>query len=101
MAGRFRGHYAGDYKRRAQAVRDAANADPATRCMSPVCVAGNGTLAQHPRTRTGERPTWDAGHVRDGDPMSPLQPEVSTCNRSAGARLGNRRRGGLHLTHQW
>lgn len=91
MPGRNRSHYSGDYVRRARAVRLAAYADPNCRCWR--CGL---TLDQH---KAGT--TWDAGHVRDGDLLSPLLPEASSCNRSAGAAAGNRRRRGLETSRQW
>ena len=86
-----RSHYSGSYARRAAAVRAAAYADPDTGCWR--CGL---TLAEH-----GPGATWDAGHVRDGDPTSPLMAEASRCNRSAGAIAGNRRRIGLRPTRNW
>jgi len=84
-------HRSGDYQRRAAAVRAAAYADPTTRCWR----CGK-TLDQHkPGT------TWDAGHVIDGSPLSILAAEASSCNRSAGAAMGNRRRKGLTPTRDW
>jgi len=74
-------HRRGDYQRRAAAVRDAAYRDPHTRCWR--CGL---TLAEVPGS------TWDAGHLIDGRADSALAPEHSTCNRSAGATMGNRRR---------
>ena len=91
MPGRKRAHYSGDYARRARAVRAAANADATTRCQR--CGL---TLAEHPAGAT-----WDAGHVNDGQIGGPLGPEVSSCNRSAGAALGNRRRVGIDLAHDF
>ena len=91
MPARNRSHYSGDYQRRARAVRQAAYADPTTRCWR----CGR-TLVEH-----GATARWDAGHVRDGDPLSPLAAEASSCNRSAGAAAGNRRRRGLETTRQW
>lgn len=96
MPGHKRDHYTGDYDRRAKAVTTKAKRNPATRCMSPECKHGNGTLAQHPPGST-----WDAGHINAGQPNGPLQPEVSCCNRAAGARIGNRRRKGLANTRNW
>lgn len=63
--------YRGTFKRRAKQVRDAAYADPRTQCWR--C----GGLA---------RPDdpWQAGHVRDGDPYSPLAAEHRSCNARAG-----------------
>jgi hypothetical protein len=89
--------YRGDYQRRARAVRQAAYLNPHTICQSPTCKGwGTRTLAEH---KAGSK--WDAGHVRDSDPTSPLQPEVSGCNRSAGATLGNKMRIGLTPTRVW
>jgi hypothetical protein len=81
MPARNRSHYRGDYARRAAATRAAAYANPDTRCAR--CGL---TLAAVPGS------TWDAGHLHDGVPESPLRPEHSTCNRTAGARLATPRR---------
>ena len=83
--------YGGDYQRRAAAIRRTAYLNPDTPCGR--CGL---TLAEH---KPGD--TWDAGHTRDGDPTSPLRPEAASCNRSAGATLGNRRRQGLEPTRNW
>lgn len=61
-------------------LREAANADPSTACWR----CGK-TLAQHGPHRNGRPAYWTAGHLRDGDPSSPLAPEASTCNFRAGA----------------
>jgi hypothetical protein len=82
MPGRNRQHYAGDYARRAAAIRAAANADPLTRCWR----CGR-TLAEVRDAKPAA--TWDAGHLIDSDPASPLAAECSPCNRGAGARMGN------------
>lgn len=74
MPGSGKLHYAGTYKARAARVRADAYADPSTRCRR--C----GELAR-------EGDPWQAGHVRDGDPSSPLAPEHRSCNARAG-RLG-------------
>jgi len=87
-------HRTGDYHVRSRLVREAAYADPDTRCWR----CGR-TLDQHPPHKTGKPPHWTAGHVRDGDPTSPLLAEASTCNYAAGARLGNRRR--RHRSLRW
>lgn len=91
-------HYRGSYARRAKAVRDAANANPATRCRR----CGR-TLEQHPPHRNGTPATWDAGHIHDGQIDGPLAPEASTCNRTAGATLGNQRRQArkMRTTRDW
>lgn len=73
-------HRSPAYRRRAKQVRDAANADPLTRCW--VC---NRTKAEHGST-------WEAGHVIDGHPHSELRAECKPCNASKGARRGNQMR---------
>jgi len=78
MPAKHRAHYAGDYQRRAAAVRRHAYADPDTVCWRCGLPLGDGT--------------WDAGHLIDGNSASPLAAEHSACNRSAGAAMGNRRR---------
>lgn len=77
-------HYLGGYDRRARALVAAATANRATKCWR----CGR-TLEQHPPHHTGKPARWTAGHVRDGDPLSPLLPEASTCNYSAGAQRVN------------
>ena len=89
MPARTKGaHHRGDYHVRSRQVRDQANADPTTTCWR----CGR-TLAQHPPHKNGKPARWTAGHLIDGDPTSPLAPEASTCNYSAGATTGNARRG--------
>jgi|LakMenEpi03Aug12_release.lakeMendotaPanAssembly.Ray.scaffolds.fasta_scaffold388768_2 hypothetical protein len=90
MPARSRAHRRGSYQTQAAAVRAAAYADPTTRCRR--CGL---TLADKP----GD--TWDAGHIHDGVPGSPLAAEHSSCNRSAGATAGNLRRQGLRLRHDY
>ena len=79
------------HSRRARPLLKAWRASLATRCWR----CGR-TLAEHPPHRNGRPATWTAGHIRDidcptcgrvhGDPLSPLQPEASVCNYSAGGR---------------
>ncbi len=71
MPARNRAHYRGSYQRRAKAVREAAKADPTTRCWR----CGRLALPDDP---------WQAGHVIDADPSSPLAPEHQSCNARAG-----------------
>lgn len=71
----------GSYPRRAKAVRDAAYASPGTKCWR----CGR-TLAEHPPHRSGRLSFWQAGHVIDGDPRSPLRAEASYCNQVAGGQ---------------
>ena len=80
-------HHRGTYHVASRRVRDQANADPDTRCWR--CGL---TLSEHAPHHDGTRPRWQAGHIIDGDSTSPLSPEASTCNTSAGATTGNRRR---------
>ena len=80
-------HHRGTYHVESRRVRDAANADPTTKCWR--CGL---TLDAHAPHANGSRPRWQAGHVIDSDPTSPLAPEASTCNSSAGAAVGNMRR---------
>jgi hypothetical protein len=80
-------HHAGTHQRRAAALVAAANADPTTRCWR----CGH-TLHEHKPHRNRTPAYWTAGHVRDGEINGELRPEASTCNYSAGATHGNRRR---------
>lgn len=95
VPGHNRAHYSGSYEREARAVREAAYRNPDTRCRR----CGR-TLQQHAPHRNGTPARWDAGHVNDGQPGGPLAPEASTCNRSAGAQLGNRTRR-LSTSRRW
>ena len=63
-----RPHYAGDYRKRAKAIRDTA-----THCW--LC----GQTARH-------NDPWTADHVIAGDPASPLAPAHRSCNSSRGNR---------------
>lgn len=77
--------------RRAARIREQAYADPATRCWR----CGR-TRAEHGRA-------WHAGHVRSGDPRSPVLPECAECNLRDAALTTNllRRRRRLHPTRRW
>lgn len=81
-------HYRGSYHVRARHVREAAYANPTTRCWR----CGK-TLGEIHKTHPGA--TWQAGHLVDGQVNGPLAPECSPCNTSAGGRLRHRRRTGL------
>lgn len=81
----------GDYAARARKVRAAANADPHTRCWR----CGR-TLDEH---KPGD--VWQAGHLHDADPTSPLLPEARSCNAAAGARLGNALRTRPRVSRVW
>lgn len=80
MPAHDRSHYRGGYQAQAKRVRQAAYANPATRCW--VC---NRTLAEHARK-------WTAGHVIDGQAGGVLLAECEQCNLSRGAAMGNRKR---------
>lgn len=96
MPARNRAHYRGSYKREAQQLRAAAYANPDTRCGR--CGL---TLEEHAPHRNGKPATWDAGHVLDATPGAPLQPEASTCNRSAGTIKSNQTRARTTTTRPW
>ena len=89
-------HRRGSYQRDARRVVAAANADPTTRCRR--CGL---TLAEHAPHKTGRPATWQAVHVNDGQIGGPLEPEASTCNVTAGARLGRSRQLGNRRTTDW
>jgi hypothetical protein len=79
--------YQGGHDRHSRVIRAAAHADPTTRC--PTCGL---TLAE--RRATHPKATWDAGHLLDSTPGSPLIAQCSHCNRSQGAHFGNVKRAG-------
>lgn len=84
-------HHRGSYGRRSRIVRALAYADPSTQCQADHCLGwGSRTLAEHPHTKTGRPPRWQAGHVNDGEIEGELRPEVDVCNMSNGARLASR-----------
>lgn len=78
-------HHRGSYHRDSAKIRAAAYADPTTTCWR--CGL---TLEQ--KRKQKPRDKWTAGHVLDGVPGSPLLPEHASCNYSAGAAMGNKRR---------
>lgn len=80
MSGTRKPWHAGNFARRARAVRDAANRNPDTRCWR----CGR-TKAEHGRP-------WHAGHLNDSEIGGPLAPECEPCNTSHGAAHGNRNR---------
>lgn len=76
-------HRRGTYYVESRRITAAARNNPATRCWR--C----GRLPhEHPRHNNGTIGRWNSGHVIDGDPNSPMLPEWSTCNLSAGGKLG-------------
>lgn len=77
-------HYRGNYHVTARAVRQAAYANPDTRCWR--CGL---KLQDHRPHKNGKPARWTAGHVVDGQAGGPLAPEASTCNFRAGAVAGN------------
>lgn len=91
-------HRRGTYSARASQVTQAAYNDPETRCG----MCGQ-TLADHPPTKTGKPQTWDADHLRPGDPLSPLRPVAASCNRAAGGAIGAERQrlGIMRPTNPW
>ena len=61
-------HRRGSYQRDARRLTRLAYADPTTRCWR----CGR-TLVEHPPHKTGRAPTWQAGHVNDGQIGGPLR----------------------------
>ena len=80
-------HYKGTYRARSQAVRLQAR-------LTPTLCARCGQLIE-------PHQAVDAGHIQDGQIDGPLQAEHATCNRSAGATAGNKKRQGLRNSRQW
>jgi hypothetical protein len=79
-------HHKGSHQVTAKAITDAAYRDPSTRCWR----CGN-TLPNCRRHKNGKPPTWQAGHLVDGQEGGPMAAECSPCNTSSGARLANLR----------
>lgn len=77
-------HHKGDFQRRGASLRQGAYQDGGTRCWR--C----GRTLEQVRARN-PKAVWTAGHVRTGDPTSPLKPECSPCNYGDGARITNTR----------
>lgn len=86
-------HYRGSYHVRSRQVRQAAYADPATRCWRCGQRLHECGPRHDGRHRNGTAAWWEAGHLNPGDPSSPLRAECSPCNRSEGAKRGNALRG--------
>lgn len=74
-------HHRGDFDARSAALR--ATVTNASRCWR--C---DRTLPEHEPHHDGAPATWQAGHAIDGNPASPLLLEASTCNGTAGGKLG-------------
>lgn len=79
-------HHKGSHRRRAEAIVAAAYATPSTTCWR--CGL---TLDKCRPHRNGKPARWQAGHLIDGLKDGPLAAECSSCNTSAGARLGQQR----------
>jgi hypothetical protein len=73
MSGLRKAHHRGTFAARGRLVRAMAQADSTTRCWRCGALADPGD-------------PWQAGHVRDGDPSSPLAAEHRSCNARAGRR---------------
>ena len=76
----WRGPNSFNFKERSRALRQAAYADPTSRCW--LC---GGLLGEGPKHRNGKAATWHADHVEPGNPRSPLRLAHSSCNQSRGA----------------
>jgi hypothetical protein len=85
MAGARKPWHAGDYARRAAAVRTAAYGSEHTRCWR--CGL---TLEQVRHAKPNAR--WQAGHATDSEVGGLLLAECSPCNASSGASYGNAKR---------
>ena len=81
-------HHRGTYPKRSRQLVALARAMQSTTCWR----CGR-TLAEHEPHKNGKPAKWTAGHMVDGEVDGPLAPEASTCNFSAGATAGNRKRG--------
>ena len=93
MPGRKRAHYGHHHDTVSRQLRAQWYANPDTQCQADNCKGwGNRTLNEHPNTKTGKPPRWEAGHVTPGQVGGPYRPEIQVCNRSDGAAYGNRRR---------
>ena len=81
-------HYRGSFHVQSRRIRQAAYADPLTRCWR--C-----GLMRHqwPTHKNGKPAWWEAGHIVAGNPAAGLRAECSICNRSHGAKHGNALRG--------
>ena len=77
----------GTYHRRSMKVRQAARTDPTTKCWR----CGR-TYAEAVRLWGQKGAAWQAGHVIDSNPRSPLAPEHARCNTAAGGKLRWQRR---------
>lgn len=91
MGKRKGAHHRGPHQRLSAQARARYNADPNTLCAR--C---------HQPARHGD--PWQAGHRHDGVPATSLadyQPEHTSCNAAAGARLGNQRRKGNDPRLNW
>lgn len=84
-------HYRGSYHVQSRRIRQAAEADPSTRCWR--C----GLTMQQIRARK-PKARWTAGHLIDGLKDGPLRAECSGCNYAAGARLRHRKTRRTRLT---
>lgn len=87
-------HHRGSYHVQSRRVRQAAWADPSTRCWR----CGR-TLAEVRATKPRAR--WTAGHLVDGQAGGPLLPECEPCNKGRGAAMGNRLRSNTRTPLTW
>ena len=84
---RGRRKYTGDYQTRSRLVREAAYANPFTRCR--LCLL---TLSEAQEKHPEKVVRWDAGHRDHTDPRAPLAAEHAHCNRSEGQAYGVQKR---------
>ena len=89
-------HHTGAYQKMARQVVLAARADVTTRCWRCGLM-----LHEHAPHKNGRLAFWTAGHVVTGEVLSPLLPEASTCNFTAGGRTGAARTSRAIGTRAW
>jgi hypothetical protein len=101
MGDRKAPHHAGAFPRLGAIVRARADANPATRCGQ----LPDGSI--HPDgcglTKREHGRKWEAGHIVRGATAvttADLMPHCAQCNRSSGARDGNRMRV-QGVTREW
>lgn len=85
MAGRKKPWHRGQYQADAALVRQNANRNPSTRCIS----CGK-TLVEIRKVKPWAK--WTAGHLEDSQVGGQLGPECGPCNYGRGAAYGNRMR---------
>lgn len=76
-----------EYRRRSQALRDAAYSN-----VNAACFWCGQTLRDGPSHRNGKPPSWHSDHLLAGNPRSPLVLSHSSCNQRRAGQASARRR---------